>query len=112
MTTWGDVHDYIAAHATVQDATAEALLEAEAEAGIKTWVCVVATGGGGDKSLAGLRPQPLDGPGIGWPSASKVIRFATAAERDTAASLIDDVTFGRDLQQLILGSSRRMIRKE
>lgn len=93
MTAWSDVHDYFVAHATQLDATTEALLEAEAEAGVKTWVNVAGTGGGGRLVLQELSGGPLDGPGVGWPSASQVIRFATTAERDTAASLIDEVTW-------------------
>lgn len=98
MTTWDDVHAYIVTHATVWDATTEGLLQDEAEAGIKTWVSVAATGGGGESWLERICPRPLDGPGVGWPSAGHVILFATTSERDTAASLIDDVTAGREVQ--------------
>lgn len=88
-TTWEDVADYIAAHATERDAITEAMLQAEAEAGVKTWVTFAGTGGGGS-----FQRSILNGPGLGWPSASHVIRFATTAETNTAAGLIDDVTSG------------------
>lgn len=89
QTTWQDVADYIEAHATERDATTEGMLQAEAELGVKTWVTFAGTGGGG-LNLTSI----LNGPGLGWPSAGHVIRFATTSETNTAASLIDDVTAG------------------
>lgn len=105
-TTWEDVASYIEGHATVRNEATEALLEEEAEAGAKTWILVGAVSGGGSRLLWPAAPESLDGPGVGWPSGSLVIRFATATERDIAAGLIEDVT-GSAVRRKGLVAARR-----
>ncbi len=89
-TAWADVVAYFNAHATVRNATAEAMLQEEAEGGLATWERIYASSGGGDTSF-GLRPGVLDGSGIGWPSLCLVVRFATNAEMNTAADMVEAV---------------------
>ena len=90
VTPWDAVHDYIVAHATQTDATTEALLQAEAEAGVTTWTVF-----SGSSSVNMSPNSPLDGPGLGWPAASHVITFATEEETLIAAGMILTVTAGQ-----------------
>lgn len=85
--TWQDISDYVALHATARDPVTEEMFRTEAEAGIKTWVLCAGSSGGGE-----VLGSWLDGPGAGWPSIGHVLRFPTAAERDVAAAMIDELT--------------------
>ena len=99
--TWADVQEYIDVHATQTDAVTEGMLQDEAEAGVTTWVTFTGSSGGGTPSLS-----PLDGPGIGWPAAGRVILFATWSETVTAADMILAVTGSRPSGPSILGAMR------
>ena len=85
--TWNDVHAYLVAHAAPMDYDTESLLQAEAEAGVKTWIKCVYAGG-----KQAMNFGVLDGPGMGWPAAAHVLKFPTTGERDYAATLVDAVT--------------------
>lgn len=82
---WKPVSEYLAIHALNFDPDIDARLCDEALSGQKTWgLCSTS-----------LLAAPVNGPGLGWPCDSEVLRFATPAERDKAATLILDVTYQR-----------------
>ncbi len=82
---WEPVSAYLANHSLNFDPDIDARLCEEALAGQKTW----------DVCSANFFEAPASGPGLGWPCDSEVLRFATQAERNKAASLILDVTYQR-----------------
>ncbi|MCB8933271.1 MAG: hypothetical protein H6534_07495 [Chthonomonadaceae bacterium] len=84
-TPWDAVHAYLAEHATRIDSRTEDLLKAEAYSGTCTWTLV----GCADRNSA---PPVLDGPGLGWPAADRVVFFASDSEALIAASMILDIT--------------------
>lgn len=84
-TPWDAVHAYFAEHATHLDAWTEDLLKAEAYSGTCTWTLV------GCANRNSAQPE-LDGPGLGWPAADRVVTFATESEALTAAAMILDIT--------------------
>lgn len=86
--TWQDVEAYLDEHATQRNSAAEALMETEAANGQHTWVRITSMSGGGLEGQAKIRP---DGSGIGWPSQALVVKFATVAEMNEAADLIEEV---------------------
>lgn len=63
-------------------------METEAANGQHTWVRITSMSGGGSDSTSRLRP---DGCGVGWPSQALVVKFATVAEMNEAADLIEEV---------------------
>lgn len=81
--SWQDVQTYIDTYATGVDPAAMATLKGEVDGGQITWVLFQSMGGGGLTPAA-----PLNGPGIGWPAAGKVILFATPLQAATAAALV------------------------
>jgi hypothetical protein len=88
-TTWSDVLAYLDAHATTRNALIEEMLRQEAEAGVKTWACIVAYATRNPRPHSHI--SPLDGSGIGWPSIG-LIRFGSESEMMAAAELIEDTT--------------------
>lgn len=84
---WAPVSTYLSAHSIDYDPNIDARLCEEAMAGEQTWLTTA-------DPLA-LRPTQ---PGVGWPSESAVLHFPTAAERNTATSMILDITYQRRLR--------------
>lgn len=84
---WAPVSSYLSRHSIDYSPDIDALLCEEAMAGEQTWVSTTTSSGL-------LRELP----GLGWPSESAVLHFPTAAERNTATTMILDITFQRRLR--------------
>lgn len=82
---WEPVSAYLASHSLNFSPDIDARLCEEALSGEKTW----------DLCGANVSASRVADPGIGWPSESEVLRFATSAERNNAANLILDITYQR-----------------
>ncbi len=81
--SWGNVTTFITSNATYVHANALADIQAEKNAGVKTW-----------QVFGGSTARSLDGNGVGWPSTGEVIRFDTYAEATICGAMIDAVPGG------------------
>ena len=81
--TWGNVTTLVNSNATYIHPNALADIQAEKNAGVKTW-----------QVFGGSSGSSLDGKGVGWPSTGEVILFETYAEASICGAMIDASSVG------------------
>ncbi|MEI7577631.1 MAG: hypothetical protein WCK51_12120 [Armatimonadota bacterium] len=87
--TWENVTTFVGSNATYVHPNALADIQAEKNAGMKTW-----------QVFTGSSNGVVCCHGVGWPSTGEVINFETATEATIAGSMIDACPTGVDPGQL------------